>query len=479
MGSGKIYKTAMRKFILLFSFLILTVFHVTSQTHNLFVVNGYGSGSFNTGDSVYILGNPPKSDFIFDGWLGSAELSDTFCIGTRVKMDTADITLTPKYTAAPGWTEKLDSVNGSPFYYYFPSAKNNIRGLIIFYHGAGGNAKNWFTGVEERTFLNYAVAKGYAILATESRDRILDTVQLQPWQWSTNLTLASNPDMKNIGKIIDTLTNRGLIDYSTHIFGVGFAQGGNFLSLMANIKTYKGICLMDAPGINSTFNVSITPTYWMPSRNDVVADTARMTKCISNYNTLKARNIRTAFRVNEPFPVTRNRFMRIPGIDSATSDSIFYFLAFSGYLDASGFINFNPAADTSWYALIPSTDTLLVRRIIDQIYICYSEEHFHSDQMYRVLYFFGQNATWPIGMDTYAKGDLSLRIYPNPISDYLHFTSDHTIESMKLYDLAGKEIRTYKNPENSIDISGLSNGMYIVVFQTHNKQIISRKIIKQ
>ncbi len=229
--------------------------------------------------------------------------------------------------------------------------------------------------------------------------------------------------------------------------------------------------------------MSITPTYWAPSRNDVFADTARMTKCVTNYNTLTGRGIRTELRVQEPFPLTQNRFRKIAGVTSTKSDSIYIFMGLAGFIDAKGFVNFNPAANTTWTTLIQSGDTLLdsatVRGIIDEMFICYSEQRFSADQMYHILYFFGQSATWPVGIEQLDANGLNLTLYPNPATDILHYQTGQTIETAKIFDLMGKEIITLNNPGGIIDISQLNPGVYIALFETGNKQSITRKIIKQ
>ncbi|SHG58167.1 Por secretion system C-terminal sorting domain-containing protein [Flavobacterium fluvii] len=60
--------------------------------------------------------------------------------------------------------------------------------------------------------------------------------------------------------------------------------------------------------------------------------------------------------------------------------------------------------------------------------------------------------------------------YPNPVKDNLNINSDQTIKSITITDLAGKTVQTIK-AENiqSIDLSGLNNGMYILSTDT-NKQ---------
>ncbi|MBC7383397.1 MAG: T9SS type A sorting domain-containing protein [Bacteroidia bacterium] len=473
----------MRKIYLLFTYILLiTVVRSGAQTFNVTVKNGFGSGTYNIGDSVYILANPGPANTIFDGWTtNGAILSDSFSTGTLLKNLSADVTLTPIYTPATAWTAVLDSINGSVVYHYFPGPADKLRGVIIFFHGKNGNAKEWFQSVEGRNFLNYSVAKGYGVLATESTDRILGGTA--PFQWNNNFTVATNPDIKNVGKILDTLTNRGLINYATHIYAVGYSQSGNFASILSAIKKFSGTCLLNTPGSTTAINVTTTPTYWIPSRNDVFEDSLKLSKCKLNYKILTDRGISGVLKVHEPFPVTPNRFTRIAGIDSATSVRIYSLLLSQGYFDSKSFLNFNPAADTSWTILFQLADTTITKamaiEIANQVFICYTEDRFHSDEVYQVIQFFGMFAKWPAGI-LEEDNQNNLTVYPNPTSDYLYLKAEKNIIEVRMYDLLGKEVLIQSDSDISyIDLTGLNKGLYITVFRAVNNQSIIKKIIKQ
>jgi len=71
--------------------------------------------------------------------------------------------------------------------------------------------------------------------------------------------------------------------------------------------------------------------------------------------------------------------------------------------------------------------------------------------------------------DFNAQSDKTV-FYPNPVKGYLNIDSDTTIKSITITDLTGKTVKTIK-AENiqSVDLSGLNNGMYILSTDT-NKQ---------
>ena len=70
----------------------------------------------------------------------------------------------------------------------------------------------------------------------------------------------------------------------------------------------------------------------------------------------------------------------------------------------------------------------------------------------------------------------NLLIYPNPAKSELNLGSD-TLESIEIFTLNGKFIRSYKNPGNKINISSLDNGVYVIRYQM-NGYYYSQKIIK-
>jgi ELWxxDGT repeat protein len=70
-------------------------------------------------------------------------------------------------------------------------------------------------------------------------------------------------------------------------------------------------------------------------------------------------------------------------------------------------------------------------------------------------------------------------LYPNPTSNILNIKVDNQqIQSVKIFNLLGKEVMQSFIKNNSIDVSRLSKGMYVFQIKT-DKNSFSRKIIKQ
>jgi hypothetical protein len=72
----------------------------------------------------------------------------------------------------------------------------------------------------------------------------------------------------------------------------------------------------------------------------------------------------------------------------------------------------------------------------------------------------------PLGVEEFSKN--SFKIFPNPVANKLFLNDD--FESVKVYDLSGKKVIQLNNAsENSVDVSQLKKGTYILVSDTNKK----------
>jgi hypothetical protein len=76
-----------------------------------------------------------------------------------------------------------------------------------------------------------------------------------------------------------------------------------------------------------------------------------------------------------------------------------------------------------------------------------------------------------------AEFDHTISIFPNPVSNTLNIKSSNAIELLEIYSLEGKLISQNKN-ENSVDVSSLGNGIYLLKVHTE-KEVYQTKIIKE
>jgi hypothetical protein len=88
-----------------------------------------------------------------------------------------------------------------------------------------------------------------------------------------------------------------------------------------------------------------------------------------------------------------------------------------------------------------------------------------------------ENTTYgTLGIDDLSKNDFG--IYPNPATTTINFKSNVSEDvRLSVYDLLGKEvINTSLNLKNSLDVSKLNKGVYIITFKEYNTTL---KFIKQ
>lgn len=67
-------------------------------------------------------------------------------------------------------------------------------------------------------------------------------------------------------------------------------------------------------------------------------------------------------------------------------------------------------------------------------------------------------------------------IYPNPTSSIVHINSNLKIESISSVDFLGKTSLVNFNSNNTIDVSNLPKGVYLLQIET-DKGLINKKII--
>ncbi|WP_333851862.1 T9SS type A sorting domain-containing protein [Epilithonimonas sp.] len=70
------------------------------------------------------------------------------------------------------------------------------------------------------------------------------------------------------------------------------------------------------------------------------------------------------------------------------------------------------------------------------------------------------------------------RIYPNPTVDVVNFDVAGKINSVEVYDAAGKLVKTSKDGAKSLNVSELGKGNYVVKVQTENASY-TKKVIKK
>jgi len=72
-----------------------------------------------------------------------------------------------------------------------------------------------------------------------------------------------------------------------------------------------------------------------------------------------------------------------------------------------------------------------------------------------------------------------IRLYPNPVSDYLSISTKKAMDKIEIVNVSGQSILKIENPDliNTINTTDLSNGIYFVHF-IYNGQSWSKMFVK-
>ena len=72
---------------------------------------------------------------------------------------------------------------------------------------------------------------------------------------------------------------------------------------------------------------------------------------------------------------------------------------------------------------------------------------------------------------------VDVEMFPNPASSFVQFNTKETIKQIEIITLDGKAIQTSMNTLNSIDVSAVENGFYLIRLTFADGQTATRKLI--
>lgn len=87
------------------------------------------------------------------------------------------------------------------------------------------------------------------------------------------------------------------------------------------------------------------------------------------------------------------------------------------------------------------------------------------------------DANWPIAVNDIEKHNI--KVYPNPVSDLVKLESDVEIISLSVMDITGKVIRKINNPQETVSLQNLPNGIYVLKLSLKNEETVYTRITKQ
>ncbi|MCS3867198.1 hypothetical protein J3D55_000114 [Chryseobacterium ginsenosidimutans] len=73
----------------------------------------------------------------------------------------------------------------------------------------------------------------------------------------------------------------------------------------------------------------------------------------------------------------------------------------------------------------------------------------------------------------------NLKIHPNPFTEIININKSELVRTVKVMDTSGKLIRTINNPQSTLNLQDLSEGLYILILEMKNGTQQSIKVIKK
>ena len=105
-----------------------------------------------------------------------------------------------------------------------------------------------------------------------------------------------------------------------------------------------------------------------------------------------------------------------------------------------------------------------------------------SDLVSKIVYFdniyFSVNQGTILNTNSFVKS--SLRMYPNPVNNILNLSCDSIIDNIEVYNTLGQMVSKQSSNSNeaTVNISSLSNGIYILTAQVGN-ELVRKQFIKE
>lgn len=464
---------------------------VHAQSFTLAVTNGYGSGSYHTGDTVHIWSAEYDSASTFDYWSGDVSLLEsdkewhtTFIMPSNNVSLTAHIRTMPTYQIY--YEQIMGKNNLKNVYYYFPP---NMKGIIYLLHGTGGSARGWIDKTEGRSFTNAAIADTFGIIVTEAEEITLNT-DLNgdgKLRWSLSpFDSVANVDYANIKVLTDTFINRGWMTYSTPRFSFGMSNGGSYSSALSYLYHYRAGISYCASGTDILFQATSVPFAFrmaLYDDNEEVGPEGNY-QAWQHDSTLEARSICHDYLIHDRQPIYPERFARIPGVSVAVSQNIFNELVANGQLDAgyyalsSDSITAHILSSPSSYPVILSQPVNVLQDISNKIGAANAQHQFYSDLNHASLMFFNTLCNAPLNNVT--ENGLQQEYYelaPNPVADQLFILgATENPGELIICNTGGEVVYTTTNV-NSVNVAGLPAGIYYLIIKRIDTVFV-KKFIK-
>ncbi|MES2621656.1 MAG: T9SS type A sorting domain-containing protein [Bacteroidota bacterium] len=468
------------KKLLFFAFTIFSA-NIFAQ-YTLVVVNGYGGGSYNAGDTVHVWCSAIPTNQVFDKWTGDISFLDSKDEWhTILVMPSQSISVSASFRTIGAYSINHESIMGrdtlKQVYSYFPP---NFKGVIFCFHGTGGNATNWTTLFDYKQFLNDAVADTFGFIITEAEEITTQTDYNAnaKLQWNYLPYDSTNVDFANIKILIDTFAQRGILNSATKFCAVGMSNGGAFASTIATFYNWKAAVSYCAQASPLLASLTTVPIQWCMAKYDNHPEVGPQgnANALANHNTLLSRGICSKYFSNDHSPVYPERFMRSGTITQTKANNLFAEFQSHSLLDGNNYLLYASdsigarilAAPLTFPVFLSLTQTEKIF-VATQVDVMYSAHQFYSDYNKKTLRFFSSlcdTAAIPVSISDFGFAISDFVIHPNPVMDELQVSSSglQLGETICVYDLSGRVLleQAISSSPEKIKTNALQAGVYFI-----------------
>lgn len=467
-------------------FLVPKVF--SQQLFQLTVLNGYGSGVYNVGDTVHVWSKAIPTDSVFDGW--GQDLKALFIARphewhTTLRMLNSDTKVWAKFIGAPRFLFHEETIQGvnvtKTFWWYAPT---NPKGIIVACHGTGGSGRAWTRSLEHLQFSHDAVSRGFAMLSTDAEEITIGDLDGNGKLRWINRIASDNVDAGNISIMLNALRSRGVIAASTPVFVMGMSAGGSFSPTLGFLLNAKATAIYCAEGLKYVMDTTRIPNRWNNARYDDNEETDNASALL-RYQQLQARGVFSAFDLHDRSPLYPERFVRIPAISFSASQAIFNDLQRAHLLDGKNYLAITTDSLVQLALaspqLFPSLALLTDSErsdVVDQLRAASANHQFFSDFNFSTLKFFERFLlpTTVIHERFTPRNGNTFSLHPNPVSDFMTIsTNTNTSSEICIVDLLGREAWNGNVHERrTIDMRGWKRGCYVVRYGVKSALVIKQ-----
>lgn len=470
----------MKKYLalLFFSFISLLV---KSQTFTLNITKGYGSGTYQKGDTIQIWSFADKNRLTFNQWQGSATpymLEENEWL-TRISVPVNDTVSNInaiasfkilKSTVKSGHQEIL--LPGMDEGLYIPTLKKivyqipeNPKGIIFCFHDTDESVDEFETDFEKRSFFKAGANQNYIMIATEANEAAFGKKDSK-WQIKNSLTdnENNNIDIHTIKMLRDTIINRYNLPYNIPSFSVGVSNGANFGDLCAAALNFNASAHLIGNGLHDIYKnrSDATAVIFIESIN-AKDESGNPNSALNNHKILLSREIESKFLWHTRTPLYSQRFFRTSNlpVSKEVSDSIVRRLQRDrALLDIKNqlLLNNNSELPEKIFDHLGLSEKLIVD-CKNQIKIMNAENQFNSHYNYRILNFFNIQVNIS-PRDSTLKKEIGNGTFKNTTNNSFFLNMDkHT--SISVLSSSGKLVYQVKGI-SEINMNPFPKGVYYI-----------------